>query len=276
LLFLVLSGSRSEGGGLRAGGRTVDGQFRSAALGGITHYSVYLPAGYGSGRKRYPVIYFLHGLPAADAEYRSDRIVKIGKAAEARRHPSIVIGAQGARAGDSDPEWHDWGAGRNWETATSDELVGYVDSHFRTIRDRRARALIGVSAGGYGATMIAVHHPGLYSVAQSWSGYFHATDPDGSAPLELGSIEKDQEASAHTYVLRQKELSRRYGPLTFGFYVGDADSFLPENEQLHQELVAAGVWHLYARYPGAHTPQFWDEHQAVWVADAVDALEQAS
>jgi enterochelin esterase-like enzyme len=257
------------------GDRTVDAQFRSGALNGTTHFSVYLPRGYDGGGKHYPVIYFLHGLPAVDSEYRSDRIARIGRAAEARGNPAIVVGAQGARAGDSDPEWHDWGAGRDWETATSTELVSYVDTHFRTIHDRRARALIGLSAGGYGATIIAIHHPELYSVVESWSGYFHATDPGGTASLDLGSPEENQKASAHTYVRAAKQIAGRYKPFTIEFFVGDGDSFLRENQQLDAELTAAGVKHTFARYPGSHTTKFWDEHQDLWVAEAVDVLERA-
>jgi enterochelin esterase-like enzyme len=258
-----------------AGDRTIDGQFRSAALDGTAHFSVYLPRGYDSGQEHYPVIYFLHGLPAQESEYRSNRIAAIGRAADARGDPAIVVGVQGARAGDSDPEWHDWGPGRDWEKASSTELVRYIDRHFRTIPNRRARALIGLSAGGYGATIIAIHHPDLYSVVESWSGYFHATDPDGTTSLDLGSPEENQKASAHTYVRSAKQVAGRYEPFTIELFVGDGDSFLHENEQLDAELTAAGVEHVFVRYPGSHSTRFWDEHQDIWVADAVVALDRA-
>src|SRR5207253_5090865 len=50
----------------------------------------------------------------------------------------------------SDLEYLDWGPGRNWETAIARELPAYVDAHYRTVPGRAGRALIGVSAGGYG------------------------------------------------------------------------------------------------------------------------------
>ena len=155
------------------------GSFHSEALAGTLHYSIALPPGYDSSRKRYPVVYFLHGLPANEEAYKN-----IGGYADSLArtdHHAIVVGAQGARAGDTDPEWHDWGPGRNWETATENELVAYVDRHYRTLPQRSARAIIGVSAGGYGATLIAIHHPGTYQVIESWSGYFVLTDPDGES-----------------------------------------------------------------------------------------------
>jgi S-formylglutathione hydrolase FrmB len=117
-------------------------------------------------------------LPAAPQAYRS--IETIARAVESSGFKAIVVGVQGARQGDEDPGWHDRGSGRRWETATAAELVSVIDHRYRTLASRRARILIGVSAGGYGATLIAAHHPATFSVVESWSGYFHPTDPTGT------------------------------------------------------------------------------------------------
>jgi enterochelin esterase-like enzyme len=47
--------------------------------------------------------------------------------------------------------------------------VTWIDDHYRTIPERSARGIIGISAGGYGATLIAIHHPETYSVIESCS-----------------------------------------------------------------------------------------------------------
>ena len=39
----------------------------------------------------------------------------------------------------------------------------------------------------YGATILGLHHLSQYAVIESWSGYFHATNPDGTESLDLGS-----------------------------------------------------------------------------------------
>jgi enterochelin esterase-like enzyme len=156
------------------------------------------------------------------------------------------------------------------------ELVAQVDRSYRTIANRRGRALIGVSAGGYGASIIGIRNPGTYSVIQSWSGYFHPTNPAGDAPLSLGSADADDAASVHSYIGAVKRIEDSGLPFSFGFYVGDADPrFLAENQQLHRELKRAGVLHGYAVYPGAHTGAFWAEHEEAWIGAAVRALARA-
>ena len=249
--------------------------FRSKALGGIDHYSVYLPAGYDPDTARYPVVYFLHGLPASPTAYRS--IQPVVQALEQTGRKAIVIGVQGARNGDTDPEWLDWGPGRNWETATAKELVQVVDSRYRTIAGRRGRLLLGISGGGYGATLIGLHNPGTYSVIESWSGYFHPTNPAGTAPLDLGSAEANDWASAHTLLPRLERFLDGYGGTGyFAFYVGTNDSlFRRENEQFYAEIRKAGITRVVFRlYSGAHGWSLWSQHAAAWLgAGLADAAQ---
>jgi enterochelin esterase-like enzyme len=247
--------------------RQLDTAFRSLALGGTLHFRVYLPAGYDDGSLRYPVIYFLHGLPASPNGYQG-----AGFVAQALGRPAIVVAPQGARQGESDPEYLDGGPGHRWETALAVELPRVVDSRFRTIADRNGRALIGLSAGGYGATLIGLHHLDEFAVVESWSGYFHPTDPSGTHTLELGSEAADLHASAHSYVSTLRGRFART-PTLFAFYVGrDDDRFRDENEELDRELRTAGVPHVFHVYPGGHGMALWARHAPAWLALALDHL----
>lgn len=275
-VVVVAAGCGGAGSGTQStSGRVLDGSYSSTALAGKVHYAVYLPAGYDEGSKRYPVIYLLHGLPGNAESYKG--ISFVTRPVEESGMAAIVVGAQGAREGDSDPEWHDWGPGRNWETATARELVSVIDSRYRTIASRDARGLIGISAGGYGATLIAIHNPSVYSVIESWSGYFHATNPEGTAPMDMGSAEANDWANAHTLVPELKTIFAKYPyPAThYGFYVGtDDEHFLDDNRRFDKELTDEGVKHYYAEYQGGHTESFWKEHETQWVTAALRNLER--
>ena len=263
---LVLAGGAPAG----LGARVVETSFRSQAVRGVVRMEVYLPADYTTSGKRYPVIYFLHGLPASSSSYRGADFLR--DALDRAGRPAILVAPQGARDRDNDPEYLDWGPGRNWETAVGQELPRFVDRTFRTIPSRRGRALVGLSAGGYGATLLALHHLGAFAVVESWSGYFHPTNPSGTAPLDLGSRAANAKASVHTYVQTMRRAFRRR-PTFFAFYVGRGDTrFRDENLRLHRELLAAGVPHLFRLYPGAHAQTVWSAHAAAWLRLALDHL----
>jgi enterochelin esterase-like enzyme len=250
--------------------------FRSPAVAGDERFAVYLPPGYATSGRRYPVIYALHGLPSGHRGYRHLPIARWGAIAARAGHPVIVVAAQGARDDDTDPEWHDWGSGRDWESAVADDLVHEIDSSYRTVATRRGRAIIGLSAGGYGAALIGLRHLDTFSIIQAWSGYFHPTNPSGSAPLSVGSAQANAAASAHTYVPRLRAAFRHFQPTHFSFYVGDRDRhFRAENEQFDSELSAAGVPHRFALYHGGHSYVLWNRHARAWIRRAADQLAQS-
>ena len=238
------------------------------------HAQVVLPAGYATGTRRYPVVYFLHGLPATSLSYSGLRWVANALAATGR--PAILVAPQGARDGDTDPEYLDWGEGRNWETYVSGELVRVIDSRFRTIPGRRGRAIIGVSAGGYGAAAIGFNHLDRYAAIESWSGYFVPTDPTGLVKLDRGSQAANARASLHSLVTNSVPEIKESHPF-FAFYVGNHDArFLAENVQLDHELSAVHIAHVFEVYAGAHTTALWERHAVEWLRLALAHLAPAT
>ncbi|MGN6797964.1 MAG: alpha/beta hydrolase [Gaiellaceae bacterium] len=262
----VLAAAAAAGAAILRQSRDLDERIQSVALNGTVHARVVLPPGYADSKKRYPVVYFLHGLPADAAAYRGndwliDELESVG--------PAILVIPQGARVGDTDPESLNWGAGRNWETYVAREVPRYVDAHFRTIRSRSARAIVGVSAGGYGSMILGLHHLAEFSVIESWSGYFHPTDPTGTV-----SLPREPAASARNLVgdLRSDE---KQEPTFIGFYVGRGDTrFRPDNELFDAQLTAGHVPHTFDLYPGAHTTALWKAHGTAWLELALRRLDK--
>lgn len=252
-------------GALLGTSRDLDERIVSVALGGEVHARVILPPGYDDDpHVRYPVVYFLHGLPATSATYRGnswliDALETAGRA--------ILVLPQGARDDDTDPEYLDWGEGRNWATYVSSELPRYVDAHFRTIPDRAGRAIVGLSAGGYGAAQIGFNNLSRYSVIESWSGYFHPTDPSG-----LHALHRGPNANVHMLIPSlAADLKRR--PTFLAFYVGSRDTrFRAENVEFDHELTTAHVPHDFDVYPGGHTTRLWRAHAVRWLQLALAHL----
>jgi putative tributyrin esterase len=238
----------------------LDERFVSVALSGEVHARVILPASYDDlPHRRFPVIYFLHGLPADASTYRGNTWLGHGMA---KVGPGILVLPQGARDADTDPEYLNWGSGRDWESYIASELPSYIDRHFRTVRSRAGRAIVGLSAGGYGATIVGLHHPGTFSVIESWSGYFHATDPTGTKPLARGPA-----SNAHNLFTGLPKST------FFAFYAGrDDNRFLAENRRADQELTAAHIPHVFEVYPGNHETALWKAHAVAWLRLALRHL----
>ena len=266
----VLAGATALAGGTPARAASKDVGFHSRALDSRLHFLIELPDGYAQSTKRYPVVYFLHGLPAGPASYRA--VGWVQAALERAGRPAILVVPQGTRTLRGDPEYHDWGPGRNWATALGTELPAYVDAHYRTVASRAGRAIVGVSAGGYGAASIGLANPQRFSVVESWSGYFEPTDPTGTKVLDLRSRAANDAASVHAAVERLRAQFRRY-PTFFGFYVGRSDpTFVGENEQLNRELNASRVPHLFEVYSGGHAVALWRAHAVGWLRLALRRL----
>jgi len=230
--------------------------FASAA--GTLQFDVYLPPGYATSGLRYPVVYYLHGLPAGPLAFHTASYV--AQAAATAGLQAIIVAPQGATVAHSDPEYLDAGPGDDWDTAIAVQLPRVVDSLYRTIPDRTGRAIVGVSAGGYGAMILGLHHLGLYSAIESWSGYFHPTDPSGTITIDTRPW-----LSAHSFV---GSLRRAFvvHPTFVGFYVGAQDNlFRPENIELARQLSRAKVPFVFRIYPGGHQQRLWTTEAAPWL-----------
>ena len=249
--------------------RTVSVTCRSPVLGGSLPAQVYLPAGYSATGARFPVVYFLHGLPAGPTSYTENAFV--ASALAAAHKPAIVVAPQGARDDNSDREYLDWDAREDWPAAIAHDLTACIDARYHTIANRYGRALMGLSAGGYGAFNIGLRNLREFGAVESWSGYFVATDPTGDRVLDLGSAQ----ANAAATVPRGPELRTqlRSLPTLIAFYVGRQDArFLTMNQQFDATLRQNGIAHTFSTYPGGHSEALWRAQAPTWLGWALSYL----
>jgi S-formylglutathione hydrolase FrmB len=253
--------------------RLLEFTLSTPALSEPTHVRVLLPEGYRSDKRRYPVLYLLHG---ANGNYGSwtNTVLNLTK-----RLPLIVVTPDGGPDGFYSDWWNDGlGGPPMWETYHTGELVPWIDSRFRTKAVGRARAIAGYSMGGFGALSYAARHPGLFSVAASFSGpvdsnyppFFSLFDtqrtPAGN-PAVWGPRET-QEARWHAH--NPVDLAPLLGytrVLLFtgngqpgGTYGGGPDPFEADIEQtnlsLDRRLNELGIHHVFVDRPGTHAAAY--------------------
>jgi enterochelin esterase-like enzyme len=239
-------------------GRVTDASIDSPVLGKRLDYRIYLPPGYDDPRfanQRYPVLYLLHGAPGGmhdwvdggSANQTADALIKMRKIA-----PLIIVMPDGSLG---DPH-HDtqWGnspvTGERVEDALIQDLIPAIDQTYRTLPGKDDRAIGGLSAGGYGAVNIALHHPEAFTVAFSISGYFQAEQTyDGhdlwgsDAVRQLNTpLDSVAQQAVHMQIIQAR---------------GEQDTFA-EAQRFDQALTQHGIDHQFLPYDGqGHTWDFW-------------------
>jgi diacylglycerol O-acyltransferase/trehalose O-mycolyltransferase len=142
--------------------------------------SVLLPPGYNQGKKRYPVLYLLHGGGDSVDHFLADTdLVKVTAALPPGRQYLVVT-----PFGDFAGFYSDWQDGSHeYGLPYLKDVIATVDRTFRTKDDRADRAIAGASMGGYGAVRYAEQDPGLFSAVASFSGAVNTQEPDTSQLL---------------------------------------------------------------------------------------------
>jgi len=245
---------------VRARGTTVRLEVASPALGGRHQpVDVYLPPGYTlHPRRRYPVLYLLHGEPGRPGAFLStvrmgvveDTLVTLGRA-----RPLILVMPFGSTGTFTDEEWANGvRPHQGWATFVARDLVRAIDRRFRTIRRGAGRAIGGLSEGGYGAINIALHHPGEFRVVESWSGY-ELADP---LPSIFGKNKELLRANTPMDTLPAKAHVLRRLHTYFWLYTGRKDDhFLSQNEAFAALLAREHIPHRFFILRGGHNWALW-------------------
>jgi enterochelin esterase-like enzyme len=239
-------------------GSTQELSIASPALGGRKQQVyVYLPPGYATSGKRYPVIYLLHGSPGRPLAFLlTVRMGVIVDAVAARTHApgAILVMPFGSTGTFTDKEWvNGVGRGQGWSTFLWRDVVRTIDARYRTIPTRRGRAIAGLSEGGFGAIDIALHHPREFSVVESWSGYER---PDKIRSIFGPKLQLLAENDPMTLLRREAPTLRRLHTF-FWLYSGSDDPLRRQNRAFAAELTRMGVAYRYFELRGGHNWALW-------------------
>ena len=232
---------------------------RSAALGGRSQQVlVYLPPGYRAHpQKRYPVLYLLHGSPgtpttmfnALGAGVIEDELV-----ARHRMQPLILVFPNGSTSFLEDKEWANGIApDQGWETFVARDVVHAIDRRYRTVATGAGRAIAGLSEGGYGSLNIGFHHPGLFRVLESWSGYMRA-DP---IPSIFGGSQARLTYNSPALYLRSAAPALRSHHVHVWFYLCKHDEFPAQNYGFAAGLTRFRIAHTFRVVRGGHNWGAW-------------------
>jgi S-formylglutathione hydrolase FrmB len=211
------------------------------------------PDSYDKGKTAFPTVYLLHG---HSGNYRNwiTRVPDLKKLVD--DFQLIIVTPDGAYAGwyiDSpvDPTMQ-------YETFIAKEVPAFIDSKYRTIKNRNARAITGLSMGGHGGLFLGFRHASDFGACGSMSGAFsleHITAPQYGVSRLLGDTTNKELYKAHT-IFKQMETYPK-DSVAIIIDCGREDFIFPMSQIVHDKMVELKIPHDYIERPGKHDWAYW-------------------
>lgn len=202
---------------------------------------------------RMPTVYLLHGYSGSHLNWM-EKQPRIGDCADL--YGMIVV------TPDAKNSWYFDAPGKpnqQYETFFVNTLIPYIDANYPTIADGSKRAVTGLSMGGHGSLYIAGRHPGTFGAAGTISGGVDIRKFPNNWKIKaiLGPKEENEERWEQNTVATMIPQLKASG-MALIVDCGIDDQFAEVNENLHRDLLAAGVPHDYYSRPGGHSWKYWD------------------
>jgi enterochelin esterase-like enzyme len=228
-------------------------------------YAIYLPPGYETSQRSYPVLYLLHGggddqtgwVQFGEVQNITDKAIAEGTAT-----PMIIVmpDANTGKRGYSNNATGTW----RYEDFFFQEFMPFIEKTYRIKADKHYRAVAGLSMGGDGSFTYALHHPELFSSAcplSAGTGPLTLEDAKTRLTKETPGI-SDQDITA--YYNRQSVLALVNNmpdtlkkAVRWYIDVGDDDFLYEGNSLVHIAMRKKEIPHEFRTRDGAHNWTYW-------------------
>jgi len=246
-------------------------------------YAIYLPPDYKTSQRSYPVLYLLHGggdnqtgwVQFGEVLHIADKAIREGTAT-----PMIIVmpDANEKQRGYFNDLKNQW----RYEDFFFEEFMPYIENTYRIRGEKRYRAVAGLSMGGGGTFMYALHHPELFSSACPLSAYCGPLTPEDMVKyMERRGWDTGSEEEMEAWYKRhsalelirempgdQKEEVRWY------IDCGDDDFLYEGNSLVHIAMRKKEIPHEFRIRDGGHTWSYWRESLPVVLSFISDAFHQ--
>jgi len=229
-------------------------------------FAIYLPPDYDLSTRSYPVLYLLHGggddqtgwIQFGEVLRIADQAIHEGKAT-----PMIIVmpDASAGKRGFFNDISGNW----NYEDFFFNEFIPYVEKAYRIKGEKRYRAVSGLSMGGGGSFMYALHHPELFSSSAPLSAY---NGPSTVEELKEGLKRNgegnysDERLNAYfeqhnTLSLINNTETEKTASVRWFIDLGDDDFLFESNSLIHIAMRKKNIPHQYRVRDGAHSWTYW-------------------
>jgi len=256
-------------------------------------YNIVLPADYDASTDRYPVLYLLHGLTSNYTAWAYMNVPQV-----AANYKLIIVMPD---VGNSwYVNWAESGAGQKnqWEDYIIKDLIPHVDATYRTMARREARAINGLSMGGYGAMTLGLRHPDMFCSIGSHSGALAFAERSaesvvqGEQPdflrrewpgevnpkIKIDGFSSPAERTPKGKIFTSQEQCDAHDPFKLVLAVdraqlpyiyvdcGTDDGLITSNHRFCRLLLEKNIPFTYGQSKGGHVPPYWAREVAQSIA----------
>lgn len=227
------------------------------------------PDSYNDKTSKFPSIYLLHGHSGNYSNWIK-RVPQLKKHVDA--YQLIIICPDGA--------YNSWyldspmDSSIRYETAISKEIPAYIDANYKTIKDRRARAITGLSMGGHGGLFLGFRHANFFGACGSMSGalVIDLITKGYNMQRLLGDTIKNKKLY-HDYSIMKEMESYPKDSLAIIIDCGTEDRILEMSRMAHKKMLSLNIPHDYTERPGKHDWNYWStaiEYQLLFYRNYFD------
>ncbi|MBP5772203.1 MAG: esterase [Bacteroidaceae bacterium] len=198
---------------------------------------VYTPPTYNKDKKKYPVLYLQHGWGEDETAWSRQghaNLIMDNLIAEGKCEPFIIVMTYGMTNEIRFGHLNEFTA-KEFETVLVDELIPFIDNHFRTKSDKAHRAMAGLSMGGFETKKITLRRPEVFSFYGLLSGGTYAPE-DIKATNQVRLIFQSCGSKENPDGIRQTTAALQAAGINAVGYVseGTAHEFLTWRRSLYQ------------------------------------------
>ncbi|MFO7448208.1 MAG: alpha/beta hydrolase family protein [Ignavibacteriaceae bacterium] len=248
-----------------------NGIAKSAILNEDMRFAIYLPDGYETSELNYPVVYLLHGrtddhtgwIQFGQMQHIVDKAINEGEI------PPMIIVMPDAKL----TFYMNYENGSySYEDYFIKELIPHIEKNYRCRSKKEYRALAGLSMGGFGSLLYALHHPDMFAACSALSSAVRTDEeiinmPDEKYKNDLAPLlggEKYGKDRISDYYNRNSILylvknmpAEQKNAVRFYIDCGDGDFLFKGNSALHVLMREMDIAHEYRVRDGIHEWEYW-------------------
>jgi S-formylglutathione hydrolase FrmB len=226
------------------------------------------PDAYKGKNTRFPTVYLLHGYSGSYSNWIK-RVPELTKHADT--YQVLIVCPDG--------DYSSWyvnspiDSTMQYETYIAKEVPAYIETNYRTIKDRQARAITGLSMGGHGGLFLGFRHADFFGACGSMSGALALEYITKNYRIEklLGDTTNKEVYRQHSIMAQMEKYPKDSVAIIMD--CGTEDFLIEMSRMAHQKMLQLKIPHDYIERPGKHDWKYWDtavEYQLLYFRNYFD------